>query len=248
MKATPPIVLNPEGRFPGLITVDHAGRSIPSGLGSLGLGAGWLDTHFSHDIGAEGLARAIAARLDVPVVMCDISRLVIDVNRWTADPESIVTRLDGTPVPGNTGLDTAARAARAEAVFWPYHEAIGRIWARQCARHARPFFFALHSCTRVFAGARRPWDCGTIWHDDRGLSQGLLQALGRHSALALGDNQPYSGLDGLYTVDRHTYGSGLPACGFEVTNDGLTTPGGRQLWADYLSEALLQFAQMDTAA
>lgn len=129
MKANPPIVLNPEGSFPGIVTVDHAGRSVPAGLNDLGLGEEWSFTHFSHDIGVVDLARALAARLDVPIVMCDVSRLVIDINRWTSDPDSIVKRIDGTSVPGNVGLDAAAREARAEAVFWPCHELVDRTWS-----------------------------------------------------------------------------------------------------------------------
>lgn len=237
MTPAAPLILNPEGRRPGLIVVDHAGERLPEGL-DLGLDPIWQATHHFCDIGVADLARRIAARLDLPVVMCDVSRLVLDVNRWLEDPRSILTELEGGPIPGNLNLDPARRLARQEAVFWPYHAAVGRLWAAQTDRHARPFFLALHSCTRVFGGVRRPWDGGTIWHDDRQLSQALLSGLGRDSGLVLGDNQPYSGRDGVYTVDRHSYGSGLPACGFEVTNDGLETAAGRAAWADRLAVVL----------
>lgn len=233
-----PVVLNPQGRLPGLVVVDHAGTAMPEALGPLGLDPAWQATHHFCDLGVADLAHALAAQLDVPVVLCPVSRLVIDVNRWLDDPRSILTEVEGTPIPGNLGLSPALRAARAEAVFWPYHAEIGRLWAQQCARHARPFFLALHSCTRVFGGSRRPWDGGTIWHDDRRMSDLLLRSLGQEGGLTLGDNQPYSGRDGVYTVDRHCYGTGLPACGFEVTNDQLATPAGAALWAARLARAL----------
>jgi len=235
MTPVAPVVLNPAGSGPGLIVVDHAGTLEPA---PLGLDPAWHGTHHFSDLGVADLARRLAARMDVPVVMCDVSRLVIDVNRWIDDPRSILTEVDGTPIPGNLALSVPDRAARQEAVFWPYHAEIGRLWARQCSRHARPFFFALHSCTRVFDGVRRPWDGGTIWHDSDEMSALVLASLGLEAGLMLGNNQPYTGLNGVYTVDRHCYGTGLPACGFEVTNDQLETPAGREAWADRLARAL----------
>lgn len=248
MNANPPIVLNPEGRLPGLIAVDHAGRSIPAELAGLGLSGEWRATHHFCDLGVAELAHALAERIDVPIVLCDVSRLVIDVNRWLEDPRSIPTVLDGTPIPANAVLDEAARRARQEAIFWPYHARVGEIWARQTARHRKPFFFALHSCTRVFDGIRRPWDCGTIWHEDQVLSRHLLGSLSREPGLVLGDNQPYSGLSGVYTVDRHTYGSGCPACGCELTNDLLETAQSRDIWAERLSRALIAAIEDGVAA
>lgn len=248
MNANPPIVLNPEGRLPGIIAVDHAGRSIPADLGDLGLAAEWHDTHHFCDIGAAELAHALAQRIDVPIVMCDVSRLVIDVNRWLEDPRSIVREVEGTPIPENVAMDEAGRTARQEAIFWPYQSCLGEIWMRQKERHSRPFFFSLHSCTRVFDGFRRPWDGGTIWHDDEALSRHLIDHLGRDGRLVIGDNQPYSGIGGAYTVDRHTYGSGLPACGFEVSNDLLLTDADYQFWADRLAGALLATIDEGVAA
>jgi predicted N-formylglutamate amidohydrolase len=239
MNANPPIVLNPEGRVPGLIAVDHAGRTIPDELADLGLDREWHATHHFCDVGVAELAFALAERIDVPIVMCDVSRLVIDVNRWLDDPRSILRELEGVPIGANVAISALGRAARQEAIFWPYQTRIDELWARLTARHEKPFFLALHSCTRVFAGARRPWDCGTIWHDDATLSRHVLACLDSEGGLVLGDNQPYSGLDGVFTVDRHTYGSGLPACGLEVSNDLLETAIAQEIWADRLSRVLL---------
>lgn len=240
-----PVVLNPDGRLPGLIVVDHAGTATPDALGPLGLDPHWHGTHHFCDLGAADLARALASRLDVPVVLCPVSRLVIDVNRWLDDPRLILTEVDGAPIPGNQTLSPDLRQARIDGVFWPYHAAVARAWERQTAQHARPFFLALHSCTRTFGGTRRPWDGGTIWHDDRRMSDLMLRSLAQDGRLTLGDNQPYSGLSGVYTVDRHCYGTGLPACGFEVTNDQLETPDGIAQWAGLLARALTDVMRQD---
>jgi len=239
MNANPPIVLNPRGRLPGLIAVDHAGRTIPEELADLGLPRKWHATHHFCDIGVAELARALSERIDVPIVLCDVSRLVIDVNRWLDDPRSIPCALEDTPIGANVAISAVAREARQEAVFWPYQTLVGDLWAQQTRRHAKPFFLALHSCTRMFEGIRRPWDCGTIWHDDVTMSRHLLANLAGEGDLVLGDNQPYSGLDGVYTVDRHTYGSGLAACGLEVSNDLLETTAGQEIWADRLARVLM---------
>ncbi|NIY96207.1 N-formylglutamate amidohydrolase [Salipiger sp. HF18] len=233
-----PVILNPEGRFPGLIVVDHAGIATPDRFGALGLEEHWHATHHFCDLGVEPLARALADRLDAPVVLGTVSRLVLDLNRWLEDPRSIAVQVEGTPIPGNRTLTHEARALRQEAIFWPYHEAVGVLWARITARHADPVFLALHSCTRVFDGIRRPWDAGTIWNENPALSRPLLEALGRDAGLRLGDNQPYSGRGGIYTVDRHTHGSGLRACGIEISNDLLETPRDTAGWAARLAAAL----------
>lgn len=248
MNANPPIVLNADGRLPGIIAVDHAGRSIPAALGDLGLDAYWHGTHHFCDLGAAELAHALAERIDVPIVLCDVSRLVIDVNRWIEDPRSVVPDVEGTPIPANLDMSAEALAARQEVIFWPYQCCLGEIWMEQKARHRKPFFFSLHSCTRVFDGYRRPWDGGTIWHDDKTLARHLVDHLSQDPSLLLGDNQPYSGLTGAYTVDRHTYGSGLPACGFEVTNDLLMTEADVTRWADLLSGTLLATIEEGLAA
>ncbi|MFD2174744.1 N-formylglutamate amidohydrolase [Rhodobacter lacus] len=245
--ANPPIVLNPAGQLPGLIVVDHAGITVPEHLHDLGLSPSWRNTHYFCDLGVAALAHSLAGKIDVPVVLCDVSRLVIDVNRWLDDPDSIPRDLEGTPIPANAAMVDQDRLARQEAVFWPYHCRVGEIWAQQTMRHARPFFFALHSCTRVFRGQRRPWDGGTIWNDDQVLSRHLLHSLGREPGLTLGDNKPYTGREGLYTVDRHTFGSGLPACGFEVANDMLETAGGIEVWADRLASALITVSEEEMA-
>ena len=66
--------------------------------------------------------------------------------------------------------------------------------------------------------------------------------------LRVGDDSGVSRGGGVFTVDRHTFGSGLPACGFEVTNDLLETDADRAGWADRLSRALLAAIDEGVAA
>ena len=248
LTALPPEVVNPAGRFPCVITVDHAGATVPPELRGLGLDPAWLGTHHALDLGARELAIAVAARLDAPAVLCPTSRLVIDGNRWLRDPRSILPAIEGRAVPGNLGLTAADRAAREDAVFWPYHEALGRALARARRLHGRPILLALHSFTRTLGGVRRPWDAGTIWNEGEALSAALLAEIGRGEVLRLGSNAPYSGRQGVYTVDRHTFGTGVLGCGLEVANDQLATPKDRSVWAERVCRALEALAAAGVAA
>ena len=40
-----------------------------------------MERHIAYDVGAAGVARALAEALDAPVILSDFSRLVIDPNR-----------------------------------------------------------------------------------------------------------------------------------------------------------------------
>ncbi|WP_040605107.1 N-formylglutamate amidohydrolase [Sagittula stellata] len=227
-------ILNREGGFPGLIVVDHAGTEEPEGH-ALGLAPEWHETHHFYDIGVEPMARMLADRLEAPVILGTVSRLVLDLNRWIADPRSILRAVEDVPIPGNV-LSDEGRASRQDGIFWPYHIALDLLWQKVQARHADPVFLALHTCTRHMDGQRRPWDAGTIWNESPALSQALLSGL--DGCGVLGDNQPYSGRGGIYSVDRHTWGTGFRACGLEVSNDLVETRAGQAAWADHLARAL----------
>ena len=54
---------------PFVVLCDHAGRRVPRALGSLGLPAHELERHIAWDIGAAGLARRLAARLDAWLIL-----------------------------------------------------------------------------------------------------------------------------------------------------------------------------------
>ena len=156
LTAPEPAILNPEGAFPCIVAVDHASNAVPPELGDLGLSADRLASHHAFDRGVAALARALAERIDAPTILCGTSRLVIDCNRWLNDPRSVLAATDGEAIPGNVDLGEAARRARIDGVFWPYHERLGALIAAGRNRPRAPMMLALHSFTRHFGGARRP--------------------------------------------------------------------------------------------
>ena len=108
--------VNGESASPLFLVCEHAGQAIPAALGGLGLPPGAVDRHIGWDIGAEALARALAARLDAPLVLQRYSRLVIDCNRPPEHPSAMPAQSDGQVIPGNAALDDAQRQARIESI------------------------------------------------------------------------------------------------------------------------------------
>lgn len=237
----PPFTLfNPNGQAPVVLVCDHASNAIPARLKQLGLSSAELAQHIAWDIGAAGLVRLLAARLDAPAVLAGYSRLVIDCNRSPGDPTSITGISDGIVIPGNRDLDDAHADARLNQVFWPYHHAITQTLAhrwRHDQGHA-PALIALHSFTPVMNGFRRPWHLGVLWNRDPRLAEPLLAQFRADPALCVGDNQPYSGREVGFTMDTHGAAAGLPHVELEVRQDLLADTAGGERWAGVVGDAL----------
>ncbi len=77
----PAMIERDAGASPFVLICDHAGRRLPNVLGDLGVSEAELERHIAWDIGAAGLAREMARRLDAFLVTQTYSRLVIDCNR-----------------------------------------------------------------------------------------------------------------------------------------------------------------------
>lgn len=244
-------VVNEQGVSPFLFLGDHAGRAIPAALGDLGLAPGDIDRHIAWDIGIAGLGERLSARLDAPFLSQRYSRLVIDCNRRPDASDAMPPVSDGAPVPANTGLTDAARAARVEAIHAPYQDAIAATLARRAGRET--ILIALHSFTPALCGGpARPWQVGVLHHGgDPRFALALLDALKVDAALTVGDNEPYR-MDLIdHTIPRHAYPTRLPYAEIEVRQDLLADAVGEAEWAARLANALAaaraQFAAISSA-
>lgn len=232
-------VLHAHGASPWLFTADHAGQAIPQALGDLGLPPGAIDRHIGWDIGIAGVARELAARLDAWTILQAYSRLVVDCNRPLESPTLIVEASDGTGVPGNTGLDPAARTARILDIFLPYHAKIVEALDLRSARQRPTLLVTLHSFTPVMDGSPRPWHCGVLYHRDARLAHALRDALQAEGDLVVGDNQPYSVSDSSdYAIPVHGEARGLPHVELEIRQDLVADAAGQQAWAQRLERLL----------
>ena len=234
-------IVRQEGRAQLLLICDHASRAIPRSLGRLGLEESLLMRHIGWDIGAAGVTRRLAALLDAPAVLCGYSRLVIDCNRGLGDPTSIPEVSDGIAVPGNAGLSPAARVARVDGIFRPYHAAIAGQLASFADRGIVPVFFSVHSFTPVMNGFARPWHVGILWDKDPRVPVPLIAELAAADPRrVVGDNEPYSEREEPtgYSVRTHAVPAGLPHAGVEIRQDLIDTDAGIVEWADALAAAL----------
>jgi predicted N-formylglutamate amidohydrolase len=231
-------VENRNGASPFVLTCDHASRRIPITLGSLGLTAAQLSSHIAWDIGAAGVARRLAQRLDAPLILQNYSRLVIDCNRPTSSSESIAIQSDGSFIAGNDRLDAAAADARRRAIFDPYHDELRSILEQRTHGNRRVILVAVHSFTPMFQGRARPWHIGLMYRDER-LAAPLLTILRQTAQLLVGDNEPYAIEDGVdYSIPHHCESRGIPHAGLEIRQDLIADDAGQELWANLLHDAL----------
>ena len=229
---------------PFVIICDHASRRLPRALDSLGLSSGALATHIAWDIGALGVARALAAALDAFVAWQRYSRLVIDCNRPLSSADSIVRRSERTDIPGNSNLTAADAAARAEEIFRPYHAEIrNHLDARRAARrHA--ILVSVHSFTPVFLDVARPWHCGVLFNRDARLAEPLLRLLRDEPGLVVGCNEPYAASDLTdFSLVHHGESRGIPCVEIEIRQDLIGDPAAQNAWGQRLARLLPAAAQ-----
>jgi len=223
---------------PFLIAADHAGRVIPRGLGNLGLTQAELDTHIAWDIGIGGVSQHLAAHLEAFYIAQIYSRLVIDCNRPTSAQSSIVQQSEYTVVPANAQLSPAETAARANAIFHPYHDRIEAELERRVKAGQRTIFIAMHSFTPRYKGFDRPWHVGVLYNRDARLARPLLDLL-RREGLEVGDNQPYFVSDDTdYAIPRYGEGRGNLSIELEIRQDLITTEPQQARWGELVARAL----------
>ena len=238
----PPVrVLRPNGHSDFLLTADHAGRTIPRRLGTLGLPESELARHIAWDIGVAGVTERLSEALDAAAVLQNYSRLVIDCNRQPGLDSSIPTLSELTAIPGNEGLSAVERDARRREIFLPYHERIAALLDERRALGRRMVLIAMHSFTPVFKRVARAVEIGILYNRDTLLPHIMLDLLRGEDDLAVGDNQPYAVGDlSDYTVPVHGEQRGLPHVEIEIRQDLIADPAGQAAWAARLAQLLAE--------
>lgn len=228
-----------------LVTCDHATNRVPNciGGGSLGISPGDMERHIAYDIGAAGVTRRLAERLNAPAILSDFSRLVIDPNRGEDDPTLVMKLYDQTIIPVNRDVNADETERRLNAFHRPYHDALEGL----AIRRPETVICAVHSFTpRLFGRGDRPWQVGILYsHLDPKLSLAILERLRAEPDLNVGENEPYGGhLDG-DSIDRHALKKGRPNVLIEIRHDLIRTGDGQIAWADRLAP-ILEAALADT--
>ena len=229
-----------------VVTCDHASNRVPPdvGGGALGLPDEDMARHIAYDVGAAGVARALAEALDAPVILSDFSRLVVDPNRGEDDPTLVMKVYDGSIIPANRHADAAEVERRLDLYHRPYHRGIERL----IASRADPVLVAVHSFTPQLMGRQpRPWHVGVLYAGDTRLALPLIARLNAEPDLCVGDNQPYSGHLPGDALDRHGVQTGLPHVLIEIRNDLIGTEDAQRAWGRRLApmlDAALRIAEV----
>lgn len=226
-----------------VLVCEHASAHVPRAYAGLGLADADRLRHIGWDLGAEALARALAERLDAPLLLATYSRLLLDLNRATDAHDSIVARSEHIAVPGNAALDDAERARRVGRIHAPFHGALDALLDARVRAGRQPSLVSVHSFTPSYHGVPRPWHAGVISRHDRRIAEAVLAGLGADASLCLGDNLPYGPHEGaFYTMERHAEGRGLPGAVLEVRQDLLGDADAVARWADRLAPVLADAA------
>lgn len=217
-----------------LIVCDHASNAVPAGI-ELGVDTGDLDEHIAWDIGSADLSRALADRLNCPALLASVSRLVVDCNR--APDDCIPEQSDGRTIAGNLHLSDRARARRLD-MHSHYHQQLETMIRQQ----PPALLVAVHSFTPQLRSAAvdRPWPIALLWNRDERATIPALAALRADPDVAgpVGANEPYSGRQLNYTMDRHAEDNDIPYLAVEVRQDELQTTGGIARHAAILHRAI----------
>lgn len=218
-----------------LLVCEHASAEIPAEYDGLGLAEADRFSHAVWDPGAAGLTRHLARALSAPAILSAVSRAVYDCNRPLSREDATPERSETIDIPGNRDLDTAARAAREQAVYVPFHAEVAR---QLDAMRGTVALVTVHSFSPVWFGVPRETEIGVLHDADPALAEAMVlaqaQAQGdKGHAVAL--NQPYSMADGVtHTLARHGTDRGLRAAMIEVRNDLLADDAGVAAVGDQL--------------
>ena len=221
-----------------IVVADHASNRVPAGV-DLQIDEALLDTHIAIDVGVAEVARRMADRPGISAFLANVSRLVCDFNRDEDSPTLAPLVSDEQEIPGNK-LDEQGREERLSRFHRPYHETLAAL-----LEDTPPaLILSLHSFTRSLSSspqAVRPWHVGVLYNqDDRAprLAIPLLAADG----LNVGDQEPYSGRDLNYTMNRHAEARGRPYLGIEVRRDHITDEAGQAVWSERLGRVANEVA------
>ncbi|MEE4361267.1 MAG: N-formylglutamate amidohydrolase [Pseudomonadales bacterium] len=199
-----------------VITCEHATNRVPAAVRQLlddPATTAALETHRGWDPGAAPLARVLAARLQAPLHLATVTRLLVDTNRTPGHP-----RLHGA-------WGRSATRARREAVIarWhrPHVDAVSASVAAALEEAPRVLHLAVHSFTPVLDGVVRTADIGLLYdpgHDDEaGLATRWAHALRAATGLRVRRNYPYRGRDdGLTRSLRRRFGASYAGIELEL--------------------------------
>ncbi|OCW58135.1 N-formylglutamate amidohydrolase [Hoeflea olei] len=235
-------VRRPSGTSDVVLVCEHASKTMPVALKTLGLDTAALESHIAWDIGAARVAERLSDQLDATLVMQRFSRLAYDCNRPPEAPDAFPARSEVFEVPGNRGLNAEERARRTEALYIPFHAAIDQLLDARLAAGRNLVLVTVHSFTPVYYGKPRDGHLGILHDADSRLADAMLAVSAETGLAGVSRNYPYGPEDGVtHTLIRHGLTRQIANVMLEIRNDLIAEEAGQALWADRI-ETLLRGA------
>jgi predicted N-formylglutamate amidohydrolase len=243
----PVVLINPDATASVVLVCEHASPMVPPDYGDLGVTQEVLQSHVAWDPGALAVAQVMAQRLQARLVAGGISRLVYDCNRPPEAPDAMPVKSEIYDIPGNVGLDQAAKARRVAQVYQPFRAKLAQVMDET----TDPILVTIHSFTPIYHGAIRDLDIGILHDTDRRLAEAMLST--DSSGLKVARNQPYGPEHGVtHTLKEHALAGGHLNVMIEIRNDLIRTPAQQAhfgaLMSDWVEAALAQIAQPEGAS
>jgi predicted N-formylglutamate amidohydrolase len=232
-------IINAGGSSRAIVTCDHASNRMPRAIGTLGLAPEQLELHVAWDIGAAIMAERLAQILDAPLIRSGYSRLVIDLNRPPASPASIPPQSEVVRVPGNEGVSPEEAKRRADALFHPYHGALGRLLDERIERAKMPVYIAMHSFTPIYFGEARHVEVCVAWRKDDRVARLVLPKLEAEGCWKVVANDPFViTLAGDYGIPYQAEARGLPCVMIELRQDLVGRDEDARAWGERLASII----------
>jgi predicted N-formylglutamate amidohydrolase len=200
---------------PGLlVTCEHGGNRVPEEYLPLFAGRGTLLAgHRGFDPGAAELARDLAARFNAPLILSEVTRLLVDLNRTEGRP--------GLFSEVTLRLPRSTRRRILERYYRPYRDRVEETVNRLQESSKGVLHLSVHSFTPHLRGRTRTADFGILYDPKRSREALLARDWRKELRVLLPElrvrmNYPYRGTaDGLATDLRKRWGGSVYA-GLEI--------------------------------
>lgn len=204
----------PTKSFDLLITCEHATNAVPSKYRHLfAESPAVLQTHRGYDPGALGVAKSLAKQLDAPLIVGEVSRLLVEINRSLHHPALFSAYAKK--------LSQEQRAVMLDRYYCPFRERVLQTVAEATLAGRRVLHLSVHSFTPVLDGQVRRVECGLLYDPSRRRERDLCAAWkpgisAAYPAWRVRFNNPYRGnADGHTTALRRVF-SGDEYLGIEI--------------------------------
>jgi predicted N-formylglutamate amidohydrolase len=179
-----------------ILSCEHAGNIVPENYKYLfDQEPEVLNTHRGWDSGAWELAQFLATQLNVPLVGCHTTRLLIEANRSLDNPQLFSEY--------SSKLSGLEKDKLIKTIYHPYRNKIKALLdtATKPVLH-----LSIHSFTPIWNGVVRPVDIGILYDPDQSLENSFSLQLKEALETYLPNkkiklNEPYKGTDDGFTTE-----------------------------------------------